>query len=150
MKRFSSEARRPERAKTRGNGSVGSRSANGGSAYFDLRDPGRLALKCSPRTSELGIRSCCQRPDSINGPSSLLRSTATIDTGLTGEVDEGLATTDADHAPLVNRQLSHRLARLEAVFGDRDEDQDLVRDDFDAKMIDDELVALLASKQNGS
>ena len=62
-----------------------------------------------------------------NSTSSLLESTATDDTGLTGDGDEGFATTNAEHVALLDRRLSHRLAGLEVVFGDRDEDQNLER-----------------------
>ncbi len=79
----------------------------------------------------------------------MLESTATlVDRVLAGDSD-GLASTDADHFALVDDRVLRRLRDRDTIFRDRDEDQDLVGD-FDAKVIDDKLVALLAAQQNGS
>ena len=61
----------------------------------------------------------------------------------------GLAPTDADHFALVDDRVLRRLRERDTIFRDRDEDQDLVGN-FDAKVIDDKLVDLLAAQQNGS
>ena len=71
-----------------------------------------------------------------------------VDRVLAGDSD-GLAPTDADHFALVDDRVLRRLHKRDTIFRDRDEDQDLVGD-FDAKVIDDKLVALLAAEQNGS
>ncbi len=71
-----------------------------------------------------------------------------VDRVLAGD-SAGLAPTEPDHFALVDDRVLRRLHELDTIFRDGDEDQDLVGD-FDAKVIDDKLVALLAAEQNGS